>query len=148
VRQTLVDFYRSYRFNMFSEGKYDAAGTVVAKTKPVNLVHHRFQLVNHYPPVAAPQARARMPRGRPSSPSRQGTVWAPVHWGNARGYKGLLLPSHMQAALCCSVLPRAQVASCSDCSPAARRCCAAQQQKRLLCVSSCLAHAGSHSSTA
>jgi len=62
MRQTLVDFYRSYRFNMFSEGKYDAAGTVVAKTKPVNLVHHRYQLVNHYPPVAATKARARMPR--------------------------------------------------------------------------------------
>jgi len=69
MRQALVDFYRSYRFNMFSEGKYDAAGTVVAKTKPVNLVHHRYQLVNHYPPVAATQARARVPRGRLSSPT-------------------------------------------------------------------------------
>ncbi|KAK9822452.1 hypothetical protein WJX81_001815 [Elliptochloris bilobata] len=55
--ESLVEFYRSYRFNMFSQGRYDQAGTVLPKVAPVHLTHHRYQLVNHYTPVTAEQPR-------------------------------------------------------------------------------------------
>lgn len=55
--QTLMEFYRSYRFDMFSMGRYDAAGTELPVVKSQNMVHFRYQLVNHYPQVTATQAR-------------------------------------------------------------------------------------------
>ena len=55
--QTLMEFYRSYRFDMFSKGRYDAPGTELPVVKSQDMVHFRYQLVNHYPPVTATQAR-------------------------------------------------------------------------------------------
>ena len=52
-----MDFYQTYRQGVFTTGQYDEAGAVLPKTPPLHLLHYRYQLVNHYAPVSADQAR-------------------------------------------------------------------------------------------
>lgn len=67
-----MEFYRSYRFDMFSKGRYDAAGTELPVVQSQDMVHFRYQLVNHYPPVTAAQARS---HARPLGSGAASCVW-------------------------------------------------------------------------